>query len=560
MTAVDALDRGREAFRRRAWGDASSQLSSADRAAPLPLDDLEHLAVASYLAGRDADSDAFWARAHHGSLGVADWGRAARCAFWLGITLMNRSEPAKGGGWLARAQRVLDESQHDCVERGWLLIPLGLRLYAHGDYEGSYEAFRRAGTIGLVFGDADLVPTAWQAQGRVLIRMGEAAQGVVLLDEAMVAVTAGEVSPIPAGIIYCSVIEACQEILDVRRAQGWTAALSQWCASQPDLVPYRGRCMVHRSEIMQLHGAWPDALDEARRACERLSVPPQPQVGAAFYQRAELHRLRGEFAKAEDAYHEANQRGRMPEPGLALLRLAQGRVDAAVAAIRRAVDEATGASGCSTLEGRPSPSGKDRVARSKVLPACVEIMLAAGDVAAARAAAEELSGITAEADLPLLRGIAASAQGAVLLAEGDARAALDALRAARREFEELEVPYETARARVLVGLAYRALGDEDGARMELAVARRVFERLGAAPDLARLDALSGKPAHAADGLTAREVQVLALVAKGKSNKEIAAELVISDRTVARHMSNIFTKLGVSTRTAASAYAFQSGVV
>jgi DNA-binding NarL/FixJ family response regulator len=560
MTAMDELDQGREAFRRRAWGDAYSQLCCADRAEPLPLDDLENLAAASYLAGKDAESDKFWARAHHGSLGVADWGRAARCAFWLGITLMNRSERARGGGWLARAQRVLDDSQHDCAERGWLLIPSGLRLYAQGDYESSREAFRRAGTIGAAFGDTDLVPTARQAEGRVLIRMGEAAQGVVLLDEAMVAVTAGEVSPIPAGIIYCSVIEACQEILDVRRAQEWTAALSQWCASQPDLVPYRGRCMVHRSEILQLHGAWPDALEEARRACERLSVPPQPQLGAAFYQRAELHRLRGEFAKAEDAYREASLRGPMPEPGLALLRLAQGRVDGAVAAIRRAAGEATVASGGSTARARPSPPGKDGVARSKVLPACVEIMLAAGDVTAARAAAEELWEITADANQPLLRGIAARAQGAVLLAEGDARAALDALRAACREFEELEVPYETARARVLVGLAYRALGDKDGARMELAVARRVFERLGAAPDLARLDALSGKPARAADGLTAREVQVLAVVAKGKSNKEIAAELIISDRTVARHLSNIFTKLGVSTRTAASAYAFERGLV
>jgi tetratricopeptide (TPR) repeat protein len=312
MTAVDALDRGREAFRRRAWGDAYSQLSSADRAEPLPLDDLENLAVACYLAGKDADSEAFWARAHRESLRAADWGRAARCAFWLGITLMNRSERAKGGGWLARAQRVLDDSQHDCVERGWLLIPLGLRLYAQGDYEGSREAFRRAGTFGAASGDTDLVPTARQAQGRALIRMGQAAEGVVLLDEAMVAVTAGEVSPIPAGIIYCSVIEACQEILDVRRAQEWTAALSQWCASQPDLVPYRGRCMVHRSEILQLRGAWPDALDEARRACERLSVPPQPQLGAAFYQRASSEARRARRGRGGRARVRPAHRRRRP--------------------------------------------------------------------------------------------------------------------------------------------------------------------------------------------------------------------------------------------------------
>jgi DNA-binding NarL/FixJ family response regulator len=540
MSGVDPGKRGRDAFARQRWGDAYAQLSAADRAAPLAPDDLERLAVAAYLAGRDADSEDAWTRAHHESLHLADWGRAARCAFWLGITLTNRMEHSRGGGWLARAQRVLDDAQHECVERGWLLIPLGLRLYAQGDYEGSRAAFRDVGTIGAAFGDPDLVPMARQAEGRVLIRMGQTAEGVALLDEAMVAVTAGEVSPIPAGIIYCSVIEACQEILDVRRAQEWTRALSDWCAAQPDLVPYRGRCMIHRAEILQLGGAWPDALAEAQRACERLSQPPQPQLGMALYQRAELHRLRGEFTQAEQAYRQAGEQRRRPEPGLALLRLAQGRVDAAAAAIRRPADEA-----------------RDQVSRSRMLPAYVEIMLAAGDVAAARAAADELSKTATDMDVPFLRGVAARAQGAVLLAEGDARAALEALRASWACFEELEVPYEVARLRVLAGLAFRQIGDQEGAQLEFDAAGRVLQQLGAAPDLARLEALRGRRAgQATGGLTAREVQVLRLVAAGKTNRAIAAELVVSGRTVDRHISNILTKLGVSSRAAATAYAYQ----
>lgn len=545
MTAADTLDQGRDAFGRQAWAAAYAQLSAAGRDAALEPEDFERLATAAYLLGKDAESVDIWARAHHEFLSRGDVERAARCAFWLAFGLLNHGERARSGAWIARARRLLDEAQHDCVERGYLLLPVALECLTRGDVEGAYAAFCQAAEIGDRFGDPDLIALARHSRGRVLIRMGEIRQGVALLDEAMVAVEAGEVSPIAVGDVYCSVIEGCLEIFDLRRAQEWTAALTRWCASQPDLVPYSGQCLVRRAEILQLHGVWPDAAEEARQACERfLEGPDQPAAGAAFYQRAELHRLRGELGDAEEAYRQASRYGRNPQPGLAQLRLAQGQIDAAAAAIRRATDEA-----------------KNHPARSRLLPPHVEIMLAAKDVHAAHAAADQLAEIAGDFDAPLLHAAAAHARGAVLLAEGDARAALPLLRQAWTTWQEIEVPYEAARVRILMGLACRALGDQDAAEMELDAARWVFQQLGAAPDLARVEALSRTTApNTAGGLSAREVQVLRLVATGKTNRAIAAELFISERTVERHVSNIFIKLDVSSRAAATAYAYEHQLV
>jgi DNA-binding CsgD family transcriptional regulator len=532
---------------RQSWTDTYARLSAADREAPLDPPNLEQLAIAAYLIGRDAESLDILTRAHHAFLSQGAATRAARCAFWLGFWQLMRGEHAPGSGWIARARRLLDEGRQDCVEQGYLLLPAAIQLIAEGNAGAAHSKFVEAIKIGSRFGDLDLVNLATQGRGRALIKRGEITEGVALLDEVMIAVTSSELSPLVAGVIYCSVIEACFDIFDVRRAQEWTEALSHWCASQPEVVPYRGHCLVRRAQIMLLRGVWADAIDEAQRACERLSQPPgQRAIGAALYQLAELNRLRGNVAKAEEAYRATGEAGRMPQPGLSLLRLAQGRTDVAKAAMCRVVDEA-----------------RDRGLRSRLLGAHVEILLAAGEVEAARHAADELSAIASDFATPFLRAVSAHATGAVLLAEGDAKAALATLREGCAIWHELEAPYEAARVSVLVGLACQKLGDVDGAQMELNAARRAFEQLGAAPDVARVDRLSepGPPeTSTTNALTTREVQVLRLVASGKTNKAIADELGISEKTVARHVSNIFTKLDLSSRAAATAYAFRHDLV
>ncbi len=543
---VPSLTQAREAFARCAWTDACAHFVAIDRDHALEPDDLQRFATALYLTGRDAESGDIWARAHQEFLRRDDVERAARCVFWLAAGLQeHRDHRARAFAWVLRAQRMLDERQHQCVERGYLGLSIAFDALFKGDVSGAFAQFSDAATIGRRFGDSDLIALAGQSLGRLMIRMGKPQEGIRLLDEAMVAIDAGEVSTLAMGDVYCSVIEGCLEIFDLRRAQEWTAALTRWCESQPDLVPYSGQCLVRRAELLQLHGAWTDASAAAANACERLVQKDHPASGAAFYQCAELHRLRGEIAEAEEAYRSASRYGRKPLPGLALLRLAQGETDAAATTIRLAVDEA-----------RSGP------VRSRLLPAYAEIMLAVGDVAAARAAAEELAVLADDLDAAVLHAMAAQARGAVLLAEGDGRTALDALRQAWTVWQDVDAPYESARVRVAIGLAYRALGDRDAAEMELDAARWIFAHLGAGPELARVDALgsAASPAVVAHPLSARELEVLRLVAAGKSNRTIAAQLFISERTVERHVSNIFAKLDVSSRSAATAYAYEHHLV
>jgi DNA-binding NarL/FixJ family response regulator len=535
------LVRGREAAVRLAWADAYAALSLADQSSSLAAEDLELLATAAYLLGRVDDCLGALQRAQQLHAEAGENRRAARCALWLAFHLGSAGELAQAGGWLARANRLLEHAPPDCAERGHLLLPVAIQHIVAGDNAAARELAARAAAIGRHASDADLVALGLQVQGRALVRLGRVGEAMAAFDEAMVAVVAGELSPVVVGTVYCSMLEGCQEILEWRRAREWTQALTAWCGSQPDMVTFSGRCLVHRAEILHLDGAWPEAVEEARRAGQRLAHAADSwATGGALYRQAEVYRVLGDFTAAEDAYQQASRWGHQPQPGLALLRLAQGRTDAAQAASRRLVAETT-----------------DRLGRARLLPAQVEIMLAVGDLQAAHDAAGELTEIAERYHTLALRAVADHARGAVLLAEGDARDAVVALRSAWRAWQELEAPYEAARVRVLVGLGCRALGDEEAAAMELEAARTAFAQLGAAPDLAQLDTLAHREsAGKARGLTARELQVLRLVATGATNHAIAGQLFVAEKTVDRHVSNIFTKLGVSSRAAATAYAYR----
>lgn len=525
------------------WKETYERLNDLDKVSPLEPAKLLELAQSAHLIGKDSESLAVLMRAQQGFVQQRDLRRAGGVAAWIASIMMNTGDAAQSTGWMARAARLLDESGEPGVERGYVLVTAARQSMVSGNVTDAESKFAEAAAIGARFGDADVTALGRQGQGRALIERGEVERGVTLLDEAMVAVTAGEVSPIISGIVYCSVISACSDLFDLARAREWTQALTRWCDTQPDMVPYRGECLVHRAEIISLQGIWPDALHEALLACERLSEPPgQPAFGAALYQVGELHRLQGELEKAEAAYRKAADSGRPPYPGLALLRLAQGRRDDALAAICRVLQEA-----------------RHRRTRSRLLSAAVEIMLACGDVDRARRAADELDAVAQTLATPFMRATAAEAQGAVLLAEGHATAALAACRTAFALWRELNVPYEAARTRVLIAQACRALHDNDSADFERDAACRTFEQLGARLTVARLQASDASQRSFA-GLTTRELEVLRLVATGRTNRAIADELDLSEKTVARHIANIFNKLDVSSRAAATAYAFEHRLV
>ena len=534
-----ALEQGRHFYQRRAWANAYQALSRASEAEPLAPADLELFAWSAALCGRVEEFLRLMERLYQSHLERNENRRAARTAFWLGLRLSALGEPGRGGGWLARGERLAQAE--DCVEQGYLRAATAMRALAAGDIEAAQVAAAAAASIAERFREADLVALARSIEGRIHLRRGTIERGLALLDETMVAAISGELSTVITGLVYCSVIASYQSVYALDRAREWTVALADWCDAQPELVSFSGTCRVHRAEIMQIGGAWADAIEEARQAGERCSQAVDSDgLARAFYQEAEIHRLRGELSEAEDGYRRAHQAGREPQPGLALLRLAQGRADAAGQALRRELEAKT-----------------DPLRRIALLPSYVEIMLVEGDLEAARKACDELSEIAAIYRTDVFQAVAAHAEGAVELAAGNAKRALDPLRRAFRVWQQVGAPYFVAQLRVLLARACRALGDDDGAKLELEIARDAFARLGAAPDVAAVDTLAqGKAPIQRHGLTQRELEVLRLVAAGKTNKIIAKELCLSEKTIDRHVSNIFVKLKVPSRAAATAFAYE----
>jgi ATP/maltotriose-dependent transcriptional regulator MalT len=515
------------------WPAEHAALTAAEARRPLTPEELERLSTAAFVLGHDPEVSAYRERAHEAYLEQGRVVEAVRAAFWLGFHLQNRGEHARAAGWMGRIRRLIPPDNEDLA--ALMTQTEAASLMLSGEFAPALPLFQDALAVAQRTGNLDAIVLGAMGSGRCLEMTGHPAEAVAALDEAMVLVTGGNVIPEVAGMAYCAVIDLCMRQYDLRRAQEWTQSLTGWCDEQTGLVPFRGVCLVHRAEILQLRGAWTEAAGAAEDACRRLEGFRQGALGAAYYRMAELERQRGRFAAAEQAYQKAAGAGAEVQPGLARLRAAQGNPEAAIAGLDRALAE-----------------GPDAQALPAMLAARVDLAIETGDLDTARATAQELAGLAGGQDSTYLRGLAAYAEGAVQLAGDDPRSAIAPLRRAWSSWQALEAPYEAARSRVLVARACRALGDADAEQMELDGARQVFERLGAVTELAALDG-SGERGHP---LSPRELEVLRLLATGATNRAVADQLFLSERTVARHVSNIFGKLGVNSRSAATAYAYE----
>jgi DNA-binding NarL/FixJ family response regulator len=537
--SIADVERARDAVERGAWVEAYELLSAIDPARLGPAD-LQGLADAAWWLARTEESIAARQKAYAGFADAGEDRPAALAAVRLGIEHFLREEPSVGAGWLMRARRHLAD-QPGCVEHGFVALVEATMARFRGDLDEAAVAAARATEIGRGFAHPDLTAMGIHTQGLILIARGEVRGGLELLDEAMIAVVAGELSPYFTGAIYCNVLEACLELADVGRANEWSEASRVWCESLPPEAPFPALCRINRAEVADLRGEWSEAQSEATKVAEDAFVPSV--AARAFYETGEIRRRVGDLAGAEDAFARAAELGFEPQPGMALLRLAQGKAQAASTALRLALAGSFG----------------NRLRRARLLAAQVDVAISSSDLDTASAACEELETIARDYGTSALEAMAATARGTLLLADGDVAASLERLRAACAIWRDLRLPYESALARLRYGTALLAAGDEEDAGLELRAARSTFERLGAPDDAARVTSVLGERVALPRRMTGREVEVLRLVAAGKTNREIAAALVISEHTVARHVQNIFAKLEVSSRSAATAFAFEHGL-
>jgi DNA-binding CsgD family transcriptional regulator len=543
MGAGVALESGRTAVADRRWRAGFELLAQARAESPSGLDasDLELFATASILRGRTDTAVEAMTQAHDLHLAEGDTAGAARTAGWLALELLEIGDLPLSGTWMARGLRLVAQLEDSPAVGGRVaLVPAALTGLFVGDFAEALRKFDEIATIAERTGDRELAAHAAFGRGKCLATIGSTAEGLASLDRAMAAVEAGDVSPLWTCVFFRVLLDVAHEAFDLARAQRWTAVFARWCSAQPQLIAYSGQSHAYRAQLHVLAGEWAEASAAATVAEERLRAGDFTAAYVANYQLAEIHRLRGEHRAADEHYRRAAATGWDPQPGWALLRIAQADVSGGRTMLRHAV------------------AGADEGTRRRLLPALVEVELAAADVDAARRAADDLDALRRTAPTPMLNAVTEAAAARVAFAGGDAAGARDAATAAIASWTALAVPYEAARCRVLRGRVLLAHGDHVAAAADLDAARRALAELGAGPALAEVNELLGL--RTTGSLTDREVEVLRLVSTGLTNRAIADRLTLSEKTVARHLANIYGKLGLSSRAAATAYAYENGLI
>lgn len=524
-----------------AWPAVYQRLRDRDPGS-LGAADLEALADAAWWLSQVDESLAVRRQAHAAFVAAGDARRAGYNAWMLATEYGFIGREALAAGWLTKARRHLS-GEPECVEQGFLAYAEARLATEAGELGEALRLARHMVDVGTRCDSVDVVAMGRLVEGEVLITAGEPEAGLAGLDEVMCDVAEGALGDLVTGWLYCLAVPMCFELPDLARAAAWNDAAMAWCRRLPAGTPFHGLCRVHHVELLGLRGAWDEAGAEATRACRELMAYHPRMAAESFYVAGELRRRMGDAAGAEEAFLTAHELGRDPQPGLALLRASQGRASAAATAL------------VSCLAG----GGWSVLGRARLMAAQAEVSVALGDLEAAQGAARDLEALASGARATLIQALALHARGAVAAAEGELTASLGPLRRARSLWLELDLPYETAEARLLLATVCRAMGDGDTADLELRAARSTFERLGSADGLRRVDELLGAGAAPPGGLTPRQREVLRLVAVGKTNREIATQLVISEHTVSRHLDNIFARLDVSTRAAAAAFAHTHGL-